>query len=277
MAQKQPDILNLHVEFLRACERLDSTISVTILKTGGATSTLQLQLSQNDKIRVIAIATSTNFDRPLGPSVPTGWTPRPAPRPKPDFDRALAHRPDDNWIPVRVDGEVIPFTGHILTLLPRAGHLVDGICDSWNGLTESEMMDATDMAFMTDMVPSMSDTLMRKGALYDSHEFWRKALQWAEKNPGVPAVLTNSVAEGAKFSTFNSTVTLDMTFKRRLPKEGLRYILTRTATKAFQDGRMDIDVTLFNEDMELICIARQLILVLESRRKFKSGKSESKM
>ncbi|KAK7700139.1 hypothetical protein SLS64_011158 [Diaporthe eres] len=275
VAQNQPDILNLHIEFLRACERLESTVTVSVLKLGAAACTLQLQLSQKGKIRVVALATSINFDRALGPTVPTGWTLLPPPDPKPDFDRVLAHKPDENWIPVQAGGEVIPLTGRILGLDPRAGFRTEGICDVWNGFVGDERMDGTYIAMMTDMIPSMTDTLMRNGGLYDAHRFWRGARQWADANPGIPAVFRNSLAELAKqASTFNTTVVLDMEFKRRLPKEGLRFIFTRTAARTLQDGRLDLDITICDEEMGLVCKAHQLILVLEAERKFRGGKKQ---
>lgn len=40
----QPDVLNLHLEFLRVCTHDDSTIKVVPLKIGATVSTLQLQL-----------------------------------------------------------------------------------------------------------------------------------------------------------------------------------------------------------------------------------------
>lgn len=40
----QPDVLSLHLEFLRACTHDDSIIKVVPLKIGGTVSTLQLQL-----------------------------------------------------------------------------------------------------------------------------------------------------------------------------------------------------------------------------------------
>lgn len=42
------------------------------------------------------MATLINFDKALGPSFPTGWVPRPPPWPRPNFDRVLADRPDEN-------------------------------------------------------------------------------------------------------------------------------------------------------------------------------------
>ncbi|KAL7622206.1 hypothetical protein AAE478_007709 [Parahypoxylon ruwenzoriense] len=54
------------------------------------------QLSHNGQLKVVALATLTNFDKPLGPSVRTAWTLLPPPKPTPDFDRVLANEPEDN-------------------------------------------------------------------------------------------------------------------------------------------------------------------------------------
>jgi len=248
-----------------------------MIKVGAATSTIQLGLAQGGQTKVIALATSINFDRPLGPSVPVPAARAlcPPARPKPDFDRVLAHELDENWIPACSSGEVIPFTRRILALDPRGGFPHDGICDAWNGLLEDQRIDSTYLTMMTDMIPSMSDTLTRTGGIYDAHEFCRRAEEWAEKNPGVPAVLNNTIAEALKSPIFNSTVTLDIEFTRRIPQEGLRFVFTRTAANLLQGGRMSVDVTFCNEQMELLCTAHQLILVLESERKFRGGKAAS--
>ena len=272
---KQPDILNLHVEFLRACERCDSVITVTPLKLGSVVSTFQVELAQGGKTKVVALATSTNFDYPLGPTVSTAWTPLPPPRPKPDFERVLKHQPDPNWVPAIYSGEFIPFTGRMLILDPREGFPTDGICDAWNGFEGTERIDSTTLAFMTDLVPSMSDTLLHNGGIYDAHAFQKKARVWADKNPGVPAPLKNSIAKAMKATTLNQTATLDVEFKRRLPVEGLQFAFMRTTTKMLRDGRMDVDLTIHDQDMELVCTSRQVILVLEAQRKFNMGKPKA--
>lgn len=205
--------------------------------------------------------------------MPTAWTPLPPPAPKPDFARVLRHEPDPNWIPAIYSGEVIPFTGRILVLDPRPGHPVDGICDAWNGFADpSECIDSTTLAFLTDLISSMSDTLLRNGGLYDAHAFHEKAKRWADENPGVSAPLTNSLADAMKVKTLNHTVTLDVEFKRRLPAEGLRFVFMRTTTKMLLDGRMDTDLTVLDEDMEIVCTSCRVLLVLETGRKFKKDK-----
>ncbi|KAI1394398.1 thioesterase family protein [Hypoxylon trugodes] len=275
-AQNQPDILTLHIEFLRACDVREngSVVTVTDLKLGLGTSTIQLVLSQSGKTKVLALATSTNFDKPVGPSAPTAWSFHPPPKPAPDFAKVLAHQPDENWIPARILGDVLPFTHRILYLNPREGFKFDGVCDAWN-TANGEPMDATFLAFMTDIIPSMSDTLLRNGGLYDAHRRQAQAMQWDQEHPGVPVKLVNTLKEAMEGTFNNFTVTLDIEFKRRLPKEGVRWVFERTATRMLEDGRMDVDVTICDEMMAILCLSRQVILVLDAKRRFGGKKPQS--
>lgn len=278
VTQNQPDVLKLHVEFLRPCERCESVIKITPLRIGTLASTLQLQLSQNGKLKVFALATSTNFDRPVGPTASTAWALLPPPKPLPDFDCIAAKRPEPNWLPALLAGEITPLTGRMLSLYARGGHKVDGICDAWNSFQGgAELMDATYLTMLTDLIPSMSDTLMRNNALYDAHAHFEKIEAWGEQHPGEAAVLTNTLAEAMQSTVMNHTLSLDVEFKKRLPKEGLPWIFTRTATKVLQDGRMDVDVTMCDQEMELLCQARHLILVLEAQRKFREDRKKSSL
>ncbi|RYP83145.1 hypothetical protein DL769_001451 [Monosporascus sp. CRB-8-3] len=273
-AQNHPDILTLHFEFLRVCEPRDSTITIADLKVGAGTSTLQLQLSQNGRLKIFALATATNFDKHVGPTVPTDWRLHPPPRPAPNFDRVLAHQPDEHWLPAHLAGEILPINRHQLILNPRDGFPVDGICDAWSTFLGGERMDATCLTFMTDLIPSMSDTLLRNGGIFDARASFVKMEKWAEKNPGVPAELTNSFKEAMRATVFNQTVTLDIEFKRRLPKEGIQWTFTRSESRMLERGRLDLDVTICDEKMELLCLARQVILVLDAKRKFRDGKAK---
>lgn len=274
-AQKQPDILNLHLEFLLPCVRQEMTITVNDLKIGMGASTIQLQVKQKDKLKVTAIATSTNFAQPVGPSAKTEWAFHPPPRALPDFEKVLAHKPDSNWLPATLSGDILPFSRRQLSLNPRGGFATSGILDAWNTFPE-EPMDATYLTMMTDCIPSMSDTLLRNGGPYDAHTFYAQMEAWAEKNPGVPAPLTNSMKDAMKATIFNMTLTLDIEFKKGLPKEGLDWAFTRAATRMMQNGRLDLDVTICDRNMDILCLSRQVILVLEANRKFVTGKSRSR-
>lgn len=264
-AKDQPDILALHYDFLRPCELYDSLITISDLKLGAATSTLRLELSQKGKLRVAAQATATNFDKLVGPTVPSAWTLHPPPAPVPDFAKVLAHQPDDHWLPAIVAGEVLPFTRRQLVL--NCGFPTDGVCDAWNTFQGDERMDATYLAMMADCVPSLSDTLLSNHGLYDARRNFEMIQAAARENPGQPAVLTNSYKELAKSNVFNNTVTLDIEFKRRLPEEGVQWTFTRAATRMLEAGRMDLDITICNEKMEYLCLARQVVLALDVSRK----------
>lgn len=274
VALNQPDVLSLHIEFLRVCERQDSVITVTTLKTGPVACTLQLHVTQKDKLRAVALATSTNFARSLGPSAPTAWSLHPPPRPKPNFDLVLARKPDENWIPFSIQGEVYALTGRMFSLNPRGGFPTDGVCDAWSGYKDGERLHATQIVLMTDLLPSLSDTLLRNGGLYDAHAMFKKTEQAAQDKPGEFAHITNSVAEVMKAQIFNSTVTLDIEFKRALPKDGHRMVFVRTATKMMHQGRMGVDVTICDENMDLICTAHQLIFILDVQRKVAKPKGK---
>lgn len=164
-------------------------------------------------------------------------------------------------------------TQRIYTLYPRGGNPVDGVCDAWNGFQhgQDERIDGLHVALLSDLIPSMSDTLLRNNGIYDAGAHYEAMKAWADQNPGKPAIMSNSLAEARKATTFNATQTLDLEFKRRLPKEGQRFMFSRTATKMMEMGRMDVHLTMLNEDMELVALSRQVILVLEARRKFKDG------
>ncbi|KAI1659964.1 thioesterase family protein [Daldinia decipiens] len=273
-AQKQPDVFTIHFEFLRACERCENSISVDDLKVGAGTSTIQLHLSQNGQIKVIALATSINFEKSVGPTASTAWSLHPAPKPAPDFDAVLAHRPDGNWLPAHVAGDLLPLTRRQLVLNPRDGFPIN-IYDAWNTFLGQERMDATYLALMSDCIPSMSDTLLQNCGPYDAQSNFRKLEQWAISNPGVPAELTNTFEDAMEATIFNNTVTLDIEFKRRLPEDGVKWTFTRAATRMLEGGRMDLDVTICDEKMELLCLARHVILVLDAKKKFRVGKAKS--
>ena len=38
-----------------------------------------------------------------------------------------------------------------------------------------------------------------------------------------------------------------------------------------EGGRMDLDLTILNEDLQIMCLARQVVLVLDAKKKFGSG------
>ncbi|EXA32931.1 hypothetical protein FOVG_15904 [Fusarium oxysporum f. sp. pisi HDV247] len=263
----QPDVLTLHLEYLRYCSTEKLDINILELKRGSSHCTIQLQVLQNEQLKAIGLATSTNFAQSLGPTCNTQWNLNPPPASRPDFRKVEANEPDLAWVPGLTKGEVFPMGRRIVSLYERGGMQVDGLLDGWNGFT-GEFMNATHIAFMCDFMPSMADTLLRNGEMYDGRNNLRKMEEWADKNPGVVCEMETSLAEAANAKFSENTLSLDIEFKRQLPKDGLRWIFSRVETKKLQGGRMDMDITICDEGMDLICSARQIVLVLDAKKRY---------
>ena len=287
-SRNQPDILKLHIDFLRPCVPEESTITVSILRTGAAISTLQLNLTQKGVLKVLTTVTSTNFDVSLGPSCPTAWSFLPPAPPKPDFATVIKTaaasaatdkpEPDANWMPAVFGGEVCNFTARLMVMYPRCGFPVDGITDTWHSFVpfgDGERIDGTYLALMSDVIPSMSDTLLRNGGMFDAYTIHKRMLEFSENNPGKTMPVDMDIKTAMRAKTHNATVTVDVEFKRRLTLEsGLGFVHVRTAAKMMEGGRMDVDITMADEDDVLVATAHQTILVLEAQRKFRDGKSK---
>ncbi|KID84884.1 thioesterase family protein [Metarhizium guizhouense ARSEF 977] len=244
----QPDIMTLHIEFPRPCELQDSTISINPLKTGKLACTLQAHVHQGGKLKVVALATITNFDKSLGPSIASPWKLNPPPLPKPDFKQVLAGKPDENWLPSHHAGDLAPVTGKLLALRPRTDYPVQGFTDGWNTFVGGERMDASYLASLADFIPSMSHSFLGTGSAQDYNAY--------------------SAKDSMSAKTLDSTIAISFQFKRRLAAEGQEWTYTRVDTKMMEKGRMDVAVSVFNEEFELLCTCQHMTLVLESSRKF---------
>lgn len=78
--------------------------------------------------------------------------------------------------------------------------------------------------------------------------------------------------QAMKVLTLDNEVSIDIEYKRCLPKGGQRFAFVCYETQMLSGGRMGIMVTICNEDMELLCVSRQVVLVLEAARRFGGGK-----
>lgn len=70
------------------------------------------------------------------------------------------------------------------------------------------------------------------------------------------------------------TVTLNIDMKKHLPKEGVEWLYSRIVTKVVRDGRTDLDVTVLDENGEVIALSTQVGLVVSASRNVGSRKLE---
>ncbi|KAF2177059.1 thioesterase family protein [Zopfia rhizophila CBS 207.26] len=271
-SRNQPDVHTLHIEFLRPVTLSVSTIKITDLKVGKGTNFIQLTLSQNNESKCTALATSTNFDVPLGPtatidtSSPSAAS-LPGLCPIPDFKKIEAQERDPNWIPSKTVGELLPLLKRMTFLYP-VPESPPGILDFWITFDAPEKFSGVHLAMLADMAASPSDTLLRTGGTLDMHKIHAIKKDAWEKNPGKTLVGTNSVKEASKSQIWNSTLTIDVQFKRRVTGD-VRWTFTRATTRMLEGGRMDQDLDIRDENLKPLCLSRQVMLVIDARRRFK--------
>jgi hypothetical protein len=190
-----------------------------------------------------------------------------------------ANEPDENWIPSKTMGELLPFLKRMTFLYPVNGHPTAGIIDYWCAFDRPERFGGAHLAMLCDVAPSASDTLLRTEGVFDAHKIYGIKKEAAEKTPGKPALLRNSLKEAAKARIWNTTLTMDLQFKRRLSEKEMMWTFTRVTTRMLDGGRMDIDLTIYDEELVPICLARQVMLVINAGRRFKKDNKcdESKL
>lgn len=270
----QPDIMTMHIQFLRQCVVQESTVVITVLKSGKSACNLQLELYQNGVLNVFALATTTNFDVVFGPSPSILPKLHPVPFPKPDLSRIEAGHADGSWIPAAFGGDLMSGVfRETLVARPRSDY-DDPLCsDAWHSFRNGATIDATRLALLGDFIHGLSATLRATGGAGDDNAFLRDVRSSYEKSPGAVAVSEVSIADVMKRTDMEQTMSLSYEFKRRLPREGVRWVLKRIQTGLMENGRADANVSILDEDGKLLMTCRHSILVLEIGRKFVAPKA----
>jgi hypothetical protein len=271
-----PDVHTLHIELFRPCTPHPSTITVTDLKIGKGSCFIQLTLHQNNQPRCTALATSTNFSIDAGPTVKTNIPFYPALAPLPNFENVANEKQDENWLPSKTHGQILPFLKRMTFLYPANGQPTPGIIDYWCTFDAPERMSLAHLAMLSDVAPSASDTLLRTDGVFDAHKIYLVKKEAAKETPGKPAIIRNSLEEAGKATIWNTTLSLDLQFKRRVG-EGDTWMFTRCTTRKLEGGRMDLDLAIYDAGLEVVCLARQCMLVIDGGRRFKKGKEGTKL
>lgn len=269
----QPDIHSIHVEFLRPGAASECTIKVQTLKIGPLSSTLQLHLIQDDKVRALAVVTTTNFDKDVGPSASAGWTLNPPAQPKPNFQLMRAGKQDANgYLPILSDNGFAPQLATYLYSHTADVRHPKNIYEAWMAKKTGDFFDNLAVMLLPDSVPAMHDGVMQEGAPYDLANFMKNARAAYEANEG-PAVVKTTMKQLMKIRYSHYHLSMSYIFKKRMPATGLEWILVRSHTKGLDKGRMEVDLEMLDENMDLLCVNRQNIIVNDMARKFKKQKA----
>lgn len=65
--------MSMHIDFLNSGEHAEVIITITPIRIGVLATTLQVSLSQKNKVKVMAMIASVNFEPSLGSSAAADW------------------------------------------------------------------------------------------------------------------------------------------------------------------------------------------------------------
>ncbi|KAG0161382.1 hypothetical protein PDIDSM_8916 [Penicillium digitatum] len=262
--------ISIQLSFLRRTASGPATFEVEDVKIGARTSTIHVKLFQASEkkpgqldIMVAGYVTVSPSEAEVGISANTGWKPHPAPvagsRADGSVDLTALGRTgtDGAWRKLEA-----PFTafrkaaaqielfgpGDVETQQKRSENM---LIDQWarfrpGGDVSGRWTEAA-VAYLIDMFPMMLDGFDAMSATATAKERG-----------------TSLAEEKAKF--WYPTVTLNVDIKKHLPAEGVEWLYSRIETKVVRDGRTDIEVTVLDEDGEVIAIGTQIGLVVGASR-----------
>jgi acyl-coenzyme A thioesterase PaaI-like protein len=269
--------ISLQLSFLRRTASGPATFEVEDVKIGARTSTIHIKLLQPSEKKpgttetmVAGYITVSPPDAEVGISASTGWKPQPPPpagsRADGSIDfAALSRGSDGAWQKLTPPfPEFRKATAQIELYGPGDGASQQrrnggmGI-DQWarfrpGGDVNGRWTDAA-VTYLIDMFPMALDG-------FDT----MSATAVAKENGGA--------AEAMRAKFWYPTVTLNVDMKKHLPAEGVEWLYSRVVTKVVRDGRTDLEVTILDENGEVIALSTQVGLVVNASRNVGTRKLE---
>lgn len=285
---KQPNPINLHLEFLRRTAVGPALFTVRDVKLGSRITNLHLTLTQNNDPSTAIVEgyiMMSSLPAESGLTLDTSYRLLPQPLPA-DLSLLASAGEDSNY---RRRGRE-PFPKFRRAALNVALYLVKptsrpadhpkSVGDQWirfaprqNGPdalgTGRWTNDA--LGFLVDLFPQIIEQYINPVAERAAVE-----VEDPEEMRRIISTITGSETE-PKARYWYPTLTLTMNVKKLLPPEGVDFLFVRVKAKKIKEGRFDLDVEVWDEGGELVCTSYHASLALDSSRNIaRNGKGPKK-
>ncbi|PIG80357.1 putative PKS-like enzyme [Aspergillus arachidicola] len=241
--QHQVDLRSAVVQFYRPVFPTRSmTMTLREVSIGKGWSTLRVESFQGDKLTTSGDLVLTNFSIE-GVTLQTGW--RPSPEPKPIDLTKLETDSHPDWISYHCAFYPDGFRrGHSYAkaFIPRTPRREDTFVEQWI----EPGWDCTRRALC--IAATLEFAEQQQKAREEGREDWR--------------ALEEDGSKTLKARMVNVSLTLSTEIKQRLPSEGVRWLYLRNECKRILNGRMDMEVLLFDGKMDLIAISHQTAVLI---------------
>lgn len=252
----QPDTLTLHLEYLRSATAGNADLAIKDVKKGSQTSTLHITLSQGGKEKVAGYATNMDMKNAGCVSYATDYTLTPPPTPA-DVSK-LATDQDNRWVSYSNPYHPKSFTkaqAHLKYVMPCSGSPHPSIMDEWITPTSaSDKFTNVNLGFVADQWPQMAENY-RPDSPHSNNGIVARAIRAKQGNS-----IKSDVGWRSPF--WYPTLLMNIEFKKLLPPQGVGWLFVRARAKQIKDGRMDVEVTILDEESELVALSNHVCFIV---------------
>ncbi|KAL5356181.1 thioesterase-like superfamily-domain-containing protein [Aspergillus floccosus] len=286
--KSQTTVHSANVHFLRPVFPEHGRVALNLheLSICRARSTLSVELFQDGpKMCASAIVAVSDFSLP-GITVSTGWQLTPPPRPV-NLDGLSSHS-DPDWIcyhpAFHTDG-FLRAGSYAQIYVPTDGthsshYAEQWIAPGWDcspaGSSSNEARWTTDMLqFVVDiglgipqnLYPTSPNGPLPVGSSAATLEF--AAAQKKARDAGETSwrLLATDGSTVLHPQLIHFTLSMSTEVKKELPPDGVRWLYLRSEVKSIRNGRMDLEVLLCDQGMELVALSRQVAVLIPSMNK----------
>ena len=139
---------------------------------------------------------------------------------------------------------------------PREGQKMRSIADEWLCYRNGEKFTNESLGYVADTWPQVVELFKRQDDPY--------ALKDKELKE------SNNTA-----SRWYPTLVLNLDIKKALPEEGVEWLFVRVQAKQIRNGRMDLEVTIMDEDGDIVALSHHVSLILGADRNMAERKRDN--
>ena len=211
-----------------------------------------------------------NMHATQGISHDVGFKLDPAP---PDFHcNELEGGDGENWVPMTFPWHprsLLKAATHVRSFFPVREPLRPDITDIW--ITPC----STEESFTTESLGFIADTWHRIPENHLPGSVWSHSDIISTARRAAQGLIKDTEIGSSPPTHFYPTLSMSLDIKELLPREGVKWLFIRAQVKRIENGRMDAEVLIFNQAMDLIALSHQLCLVIENPEMFKDREGGS--
>ena len=182
-----------------------------------------------------------------------------SPSPTPADLSKLATDNDDRWISYSNPYHPKSFTKaqtHLKYVMPVSGSPHPSIMDEWITPTSTDdKFTNVNLGFVADQWPQMAENY-RPDSPHNCNGIVARAIR-AKQGPSTKSDV------GWRSPFWYPTLLMNIEFKNLLPPQGVEWLFVRARAKQIKDGRMDVEVTILDDKLELVALSNHVCFIVD--------------